>query len=196
MATPPNEDDASFSWTLRGTAFPGPDSTDFVGRLFDDQGRVIAPVAWGTLPFVLAPRRAGRPPKDARHSLALLSAYHLARAELAFGGQRITPARGLQALNYADDKSARRAPATARQRLDKLLPPRAWHLVWIAGAPQPLPELPDVGPITASCVFGTGTGPAGDSLNWTGRAIAVFLPAGFEPRSKLPPPVRWIDGIR
>ena len=180
---------------FKGVSYPGetPDTIEYSGALFDEQGRVLAKHAHAVLPLLpsldLSPKRRGRPPKDLRAALALVAAFAVAEfRQLADRGSS-KKSMSRHGLGYADDRSARAALKAARQKIKKNLPEMRWSGVYQprnpfdAGRLAP-PEL-KLAARGLGAVWMTGDG-AMPRLGepWTGRAIAVFLPVDFKPRKE------------
>mgnify|MGYP001401676049 CR=1 FL=1 len=182
----------------RGVFYRGadPDTTEFSGALFDARNNVLARHVHSVFPSVLAPKTRGRPPKDERSALALVAAFDVHMCEQQGAGYKPKKTLAYASLKYADDRAARAALAAARAKIGRALPGATWEMVYRPEDPMDYlqhVDLPELGGRGLWGIWFAGEGAAPEyGEQWTGRAVGVWLPIGFEPR-KEPAAVRWID---
>jgi hypothetical protein len=179
----------------RGVFYPGagPGTTEFSGALFDAQGNVLARHCHAVLPFTIDPARRGRPPKEVRKALALLAAFDVDMQRQQAAGRRPKKALAYDSLGYKDDRSARFALQAAERQIDREFPAARWTLIYLPDGPMDYGALPLPAGAALSGVCVTGSGePPKIGEHWTGVAVAVFVPAKFNPRND-PPVVRRIS---
>lgn len=111
-------------------------------------------------------------------------------------GYRVKKWLARERLGYADDRSARTALATARKKVDQLLPMASWELVYLPEDPFGYERLPpeiDGQALRGVWVVGERESPRIGEV-WHGRAIVVMIPEGFKPRERTAA-VQWVDHL-
>lgn len=187
---PDSAESLDFNWVARGTSYPGeqPGTTEFSGALFDASGNLIARHVHAVLPFVFAPKSRGRPPKDVRDALALVAAFELHLIRQQIDGYKPKKTLAYASLGYADDRAARAALTAARGKINQLMPAWRWSMGYIPNDPKlhiNRAALPELGGRDLFGFWGVGEGDVPEiGKPWRGRAVAVFVPVGFEPRKE------------